>query len=206
MTPPLHAFRAQGFGGLYAVATDVYLFLRVEDIAFAWCQLLPRVEFTERGYPFVSIQTWEGLLEKIRQCVAPAEGDDDDALVSARTSNVPGRRAQPRAGDLYTLGDELEDEREACEADGGDEADADAGDEEEMSDSSEAAQLEAAAPTCSAAPSGLTEEQYVEAVEASMGLEDRPQGTEQPPIDGEEQPDGDLLFSNGGCAPPLPAD
>ena len=36
--------------------------------------------------------------------------------------------------DLYTLGDELEDEREACEADGGDEADADAGDEEEMSD------------------------------------------------------------------------
>ena len=102
MTPPLHAFRAQGFGGLYAVATDVYLFLRVEDIAFAWCQLLPRVEFTERGYPFVSIQTWEGLLEKIRQCVAPAEGDDDDALVSARTSNVPGRRAQPRAGDRYT--------------------------------------------------------------------------------------------------------
>ena len=108
--------------------------------------------------------------------------------------------------DLYTLGDELEDEREACEADGGDEADADAGDEEEMSDSSEAAQLEAAAPKCSAAPSGLTEEQYIEAVGASMGLEDCPQGTEQPPIDGEEQPDGELLFSNGGCAPPLPGD
>ena len=89
MTPPLHAFRAQGFSGLYAVGTDVYLFLRVEDIAFAWCQLLPQVEYTERGYPFVSIQTWEGLLEKIRQCVAPAESDDDDALVSARTSNVP---------------------------------------------------------------------------------------------------------------------
>tara|TARA_B100000795_G_scaffold221895_1_gene176674 strand:+ start:969 stop:1439 length:471 start_codon:yes stop_codon:yes gene_type:complete len=99
ITLPLHAFSAQGFSGLYAVTTGVYLFLRVEDIAFAWCQLLPQVEYTERGYPFVSIQTWEGLLEKIRQCVAPAESDDDDALVSARTSNVPGRRAQPRASE-----------------------------------------------------------------------------------------------------------